>query len=379
MDVVTPPAGLLPPGSQITLETCDREPIHTPGGIQPHGALLAVTGSDREIVQRSANALERLGVSDELLGTSLAELIGADAAAGLTSANQRVDAAGLRPRAVQVAGVALDAFGYLAAPDVWVVEFEPSGAGASAAALAEDVAGLLIACQSARTPQGLLEAAAAWTHQLTGFDRVWVYRFEPDDHGVVVVEERAETLAPFLGLHFPARDIPPQARALFLQNRVRFIPDACGVASPLEPLANPVTGDWLDLSDGILRAVSPMHLQYLQNLGATASMSIALEVEGRLWGLISGHHYSGPRVVEYRVRLACEVLGRVVSSQLVRSLPRSSRRSGRRLTSTVRRFSVFSRARTTAGSRRGCQRPGRRWCRSVLPTGRRCSSTVRSS
>ncbi len=315
---------LLEPGSEITLENCHREPIHTPGAIQPHGALLAVSAPEREIVQRSENALVRLGCADELLGTRLDALIGAaDAVALTTSAGAvgasgagAVDGAGLRPRAVTIGPERFDAFGYPADGGVCVIELEPAGTAASVQTVAEDVAGLLVALQSAATSQGLLECAAAWAHQLTGFDRVWVYRFEPDDHGVIVAEERRGQLDPFLGLHFPARDIPPQARALFLQNRVRFIPDTYGTPSPLMPLINPVTGGWLDLAGGILRAVSPMHLQYLQNLGATASMSIALEVDGRLWGLISGHHYAGPRVVERRVRLACEILGRVVSSQL---------------------------------------------------------------
>jgi chemotaxis family two-component system sensor kinase Cph1 len=308
--------GLLAPGSPVTLDNCHREPIHTPGGIQPHGALLAVAGSEREIVQRSENAAERLGWSVELLGTRLEDLIGAEAAVALTAAVDGVDAAGLRPRTVLISANRFDAFSYPAAAGVSVVEFEPSGTTATAAGLADDITGLLLALQTAATPQSLLDSAARWVRQLTGFDRVWVYRFEPDDHGVVIVEDCGRRLDPFLGLHFPARDIPPQARALFLQNRVRFIPDTFGTASPLVPLVNPVTGDWLDLSGGVLRAVSPMHLQYLQNLGATASLSVALEVDGRLWGLISGHHYSGPRVVEHRVRLACEVLGRVVSSQL---------------------------------------------------------------
>jgi chemotaxis family two-component system sensor kinase Cph1 len=307
---------LLPPGSQITLDNCDREPIGTPGGIQPHGALVVITNQAHEIIQRSENALERLGVTHELLGGTLDGLIGHVDAAQLALVGEDVDAAGLRPRTVSIGSARFDAFAYRSGPELVVVEFEPAGPAASAAALADDVASMLAALQSAHSSLGLIELAAAWVKQLSGFDRVWIYRFEEDDHGVVVVEEREPELDPWLGLHFPARDIPPQARALFLQNRVRFIPDSFGVPSPLVPLVNPRTGEWPDLSAGILRAVSPMHLQYLQNMGATASMSIALEVDGRLWGLISGHHYGGPRVVEHRLRLACEILGRVASTQL---------------------------------------------------------------
>jgi chemotaxis family two-component system sensor kinase Cph1 len=307
---------LLAPGSEITLENCHREPIQTPGGIQPHGALIAVTGAAREIIQRSENALERLGVSEELLGSSLDALVSRADAAALAAPAGDTEAAGLRPRTVSIGDAHFDAFAYRIAPEVVIVEFEPTSPGATVAALADDIADVLSTLDSAQTSQELLELAARLVQRMTGFDRVWIYRFEADDHGVVIVEEREPELQPWLGLHFPARDIPAQARALFLANRIRFIPDSSGVSSPLLPLVNPITGDWPDLSAGILRAVSPMHLQYLQNMGATASMSIALEVDGRLWGLISGHHYAGPNVVEHRTRLGCEVLGRVVSSSL---------------------------------------------------------------
>ena len=152
--------------------------------------------------------------------------------------------------------------------------------------------------------------------ELTGSDRVWAYRFEPDDHGVIVAEDKRDDLDAFLGLHYPASDIPPQARALFFQNRLRFIHDVETPATPLEPLVNPLTGEWLDLSAGVLRAVSPIHIQYLQNMGATASLSIALTAGGRLWGLISGHHYSGPLFVPHEVRATCELIGIVCSMQL---------------------------------------------------------------
>jgi chemotaxis family two-component system sensor kinase Cph1 len=307
---------LLAPGSEVTLENCEREPIQTPGAIQPHGALLAVSGLDREIVQRSENAPERLGTGGELLGRRLDALIGESDAIHLTAPAADSAAAGLRPRTVSVGDRRFDAFSYRLESGVVIVEFEPAGPEVSAAALADDLASMLAALQAADSSLGLLELAAAWVRTFTGFDRVWIYRFEADDHGQIVVEERPPELTPWLGLHFPARDVPAQARDLFLINRVRFIPDSHAQPSALTPLVNPVSGDWPDLSAGILRAVSPLHLQYLQNLGASASVSIALEVDGRLWGLISGHHYAGPRVVERRRRLACEVLGRVTSSQL---------------------------------------------------------------
>ena len=170
--------------------------------------------------------------------------------------------------------------------------------------------------QDAQSIDELLRRAAGVVRGLAGFDRVWAYRFEPDDHGVIVAEDKREDLPAFLGLHYPASDIPVQARALFLHNRLRFIHDANGEPAPLEPLVNPVTDGWLDLSQGVLRAVSPIHIQYLKNMGATASMSIALSVRDRLWGLISAHHYSGPLLVPHEVRATCELIGIVGSMQL---------------------------------------------------------------
>ena len=321
---------LLPVGSEVTLENCHREPIGTPGGIQPHGALLAVRTADGIIVQRSVNALGRLGVGDEVLGRPIADLLGAHGADALLGAASGAPA-GLRPITVVAGDRVFDAVAYSEGPQLTLVELEPASPAASAAALAEDLASMLAALQSATTPETLLARATAWVRELTGFDRVWVYRFEADDHGVVIAEERAPELEPFLGLHFPARDIPLQARALFLTNRIRFIPDSHAEPSPLLPLVNPVIDAWPDLSPGILRAVSPMHLQYLRNMGTRASMSIAIEVEGRLWGLISGHHYAGARVVEHRLRLACELLGRVVSTQLSSLLARDAATRGREI------------------------------------------------
>jgi light-regulated signal transduction histidine kinase (bacteriophytochrome) len=129
---------------------------------------------------------------------------------------------------------------------------------------------------------------------LTGFDRVMVYRFDPDWNGEVVAEERRDDLEPFLGLHFPASDIPAQARALYLRNWLRLIPDARYAPVPLVPERNPHDGRPLDLGASTLRSVSPVHLEYLANMGVIASMSVSLVDRGRLWGLIACHHYAGP-------------------------------------------------------------------------------------
>ncbi|WP_170852384.1 SpoIIE family protein phosphatase [Blastococcus sp. DSM 46786] len=146
---------------------------------------------------------------------------------------------------------------------------------------------------------------------LTGFDRVMVYRFDAEWNGEVIAEDRRADLEPLLGLWFPASDIPAQARALYATNWMRLIPDATYRPVPLEPPT--VGGRTLDLSGAMLRSVSPVHLEYLANMGVGASMSVSLVDRGKLWGLIACHHYAGPHRPSYTDRTAAEFLGRPAS------------------------------------------------------------------
>ena len=148
---------------------------------------------------------------------------------------------------------------------------------------------------------------------VTGFDRVMVYRFDAEWNGEVIAEDRRDDLEPFLGLRYPASDIPAQARALYATNWMRLIPDARYRPVPLEPAVNPLTGRPLDLSGAMLRSVSPVHLEYLANMGVVSSMSVSLIDRGRLWGLIACHHYAGPHRPSYTDRTAAEFLGRTAS------------------------------------------------------------------
>jgi light-regulated signal transduction histidine kinase (bacteriophytochrome) len=324
---------LLEPGTPVDLENCHREPIRTPGGIQSHGALLAADETTLEVVQASANAATIFGHT--VLGTSLNALLGEEVVEQL-----RATAADATPNLRPLRTHMLDAYAYRPAEGVLVIELEPVGAGtASLTRYQGEIAWALGSLQDAPTIDELLRRAAHVVRELAGWDRVWAYRFEPDDHGVIVAEDKREDLDAFLGLHYPASDIPPQARALFLENRLRLIHDVETPATPLEPVVNPITGEWLDLSEGVLRAVSPIHIQYLKNMGATASMSIALSVGGRLWGLISGHHYSGPLFVPHEVRATCELIGIVCSMQL-EALERLEV-SGRRGALATRRSAVL--------------------------------------
>jgi light-regulated signal transduction histidine kinase (bacteriophytochrome) len=161
----------------------------------------------------------------------------------------------------------------------------------------------------------LLQAITRQVKDLTGFNRVLLYRFDEAGHGTILAEENDGTLPSYLDLRFPASDIPRQARELYVLNTVRIIPDATYVPSPLRGVAQRPMGS-LDLSMSVLRSVSLIHLEYMRNMGTRSSMSISIVCEGKLWGLISGHHAEA-HSVPYLVRSACDLLTKMVSSQLM--------------------------------------------------------------
>lgn len=296
------------PGTPIDLDNCDREPLHWAGAIQPHGALVACAPDAPHAIRRRAGALGA-GVA------TLTELAGTAQAQTLLAAARAPGPPHLRPLRLAPDGALpgpTDATAYLTPEDELVVELEPAAPTPEPERSTATVAVLA----GATSTGDLLERAIGELRRLTGFDRVWAYRFESDGHGVVVAEDAAEGLESFLGLHYPASDIPPQARALFLRNAVRVIADVAADPLPVVPLTDPDTGAWLDLSDSGLRAVSPMHLRYLGEMGVRASMSVALVVEGELWGLLSAHHYAGPMRPSPVTRAQAALLGQVTSLQL---------------------------------------------------------------
>ena len=195
---------------------------------------------------------------------------------------------------------------------VTILELEPRAA--PTANDAEMLRPALARLQSATSLPDLLATAVAEIRALTGFDRVMAYRFHDDGHGEVVEEAKARDVESYRGLHYPASDIPTQARRLYLLNWLRIIPDVAYVPVPLVPVVSPRTGIALDLSLASLRSVSPIHIEYLRNMGVRASMSISLVHGNQLWGLFACHHRE-PRRVPFVVRSACELIGRLVSLQ----------------------------------------------------------------
>lgn len=299
----------------VALHECAREPIHLLGRTQGFGVLLAFDRR-RRIVAASANTQAWCGQPPQaLLGTPIDGVLPRPsvdaaiaharvaAATGLVQHLHRVAWPG-RHHAVDV--TIHDSHGLV------VVEAEPTGRepeGATQAieACTRELAGL-------RDIGALARSAAVAVARITGYDRVMTYRFSADGSGTVVAERRADGQPSYLGLRYPAADIPPQARRLYLQNPTRVIVDAHDEGAPLVVAG----GAPIDLSLAVLRSVSPIHLEYLRNMGTAASMSISLIVDGQLWGLIACHHRTAFRPT-LASRTVCELLGRLYSLALSRA------------------------------------------------------------
>jgi two-component system, chemotaxis family, sensor kinase Cph1 len=311
----------------VDLTTCEREPIHVPGAVQPHGVLLAVERGDHRVVVASANAAGFFGRPlPEVLSCSLTDLLGG-------ALSERVREADLLDNLDEVLHARLPLPGGAVEADVvlhvsgerLVVEVEPSPP-LSAPVSYRATRGAIARLTGSSGIEGLCARLVREVRVLTGFDRVMAYRFDAQWNGEVVAEDRREDLDPFLGLHYPASDIPAQARRLYTLNWMRLIADVDYVPSPLHPLLDPGTGAPLDLSQSVLRSVSPVHVEYLRNMGVGASMSISLIVDGRLWGLVACHH-SGPHRPGYDAQSAAEFLSQT-ASQLIGERARSQERDG---------------------------------------------------
>jgi light-regulated signal transduction histidine kinase (bacteriophytochrome) len=296
---------------RVDLHNCADEPIHIPGTIQPHGALVFLSSAGL-VEGWSANIATVVG-SEPALGQPFGALGLPQPVTTLIQECYETmadDEAPATVTALDVDGREYDCVVHAHGGRV-LVEFEARDVGMG------EVAQFAIKAHSSidrlrrqRTIDGLLETAVRQVRDFTGFDRVMAYRFRADDSGDVVAEARRDDLVPYLGQRYPAGDIPPQARRLYVLNTLRMIADVGYTPVPLlgAPDAAP-----LDMSFAVLRSVSPIHVEYLQNMGVGASMSVSIVVGGRLWGLIACHHMA-PKRVPYSVRMAADVLAQVIAS-----------------------------------------------------------------
>lgn len=296
----------------VNLDTCDSEPIHIPGSIQSHGCLLACDIGLTRIERASENARAVLGHDCNPLGRSAVDVIGQKLLHDLRNALATASSVS-RPALLldMVCGERVFDIAIHHYKSAVIIEFEPAPSVGQPLHIAREMIGRI---SDIMDVDRLVQRAGRIVAGATGYDRVMIYRFEQDGSGKVVSETKRADLESFLGQYFPASDIPQQARTLYLKNTIRVIADTSGERVPVSPVLD-ASGEPLDLSFAHLRSVSPIHCEYLRNMGVAASMSISIILDSTLWGLIACHHYS-PRALPMAQRVAMEVFGEFFSLHL---------------------------------------------------------------
>lgn len=309
--------------SDSHLSSLKQPSLHTLTQIQPHGVVLVLQEPDLTVLQASRNVSQLLGRSSEdLIGQDLEDIFDSYQAdkllRGLAADNLDL----MNPTKVWVRRIGddygvFDAIFHRSGDGFVVLELEPS--------LLQDNIPFLGFYHLTRGSINQLEVGASLTQffqiivqevrKVTGFDRVMLYRFDRDNHGEVMAEDKAPEMESYMGLHFPESDIPEPARRMFVSNWIRTIPDATAEPIDLYPPLNPQTHQPTDLTLSILRSPFPCHLEYLHNMGVGSSLTISLMKDHKLWGLIACHHRT-PRQIPYELRKACEFLGRVIFSEI---------------------------------------------------------------
>ncbi|WP_449419104.1 ATP-binding protein [Phormidium nigroviride] len=307
--------------AEIDLTNCDKEPIHISGHIQPHGVMFVVKEPQLKILQMSNNTFEFFGLHpSSLIDKDLSVLFDPIQIESLKSCLIHENLKTVNPLKLTI-GTAYNPLTFDCIlhrnEGLLIIEIEPASSknNLSVFSFYHSVKTTLSKIQSTGNLQDLCQTIVAEVRKFTDFDRVMVYKFDPEGNGSVIAEDKEENLSPFLGLRYPTSDIPKQARKLYSENWLRLIPEINYKPVELIPRNNPLTNQPLDLSFSILRSVSPIHIEYLQNMGVAASMSISLMKKQKLWGLIACHHYA-PKYIPYEVRAACEFIGQVMSLEL---------------------------------------------------------------
>lgn len=313
--------------------------IQRGGMTQAFGCLIAIQESTFRIIAYSENCSELLGLEGVQLELGPMGLIGIDArtlftpssGAFLVKAASSREISLLNPVWVYSRTVRRPFYAILHRIDVGIViDLEPARSGDPSLSVAGAVQSQKLAVRAISRLQSLpggdigvlCDTVVEDVQKLTGYDRVMVYKFHEDDHGEVISEIRRSDLEPYLGLHYPAIDIPQAARFLFKQNRVRMICD-CN-ARPMKVIQSDELKQPLCLVNSTLRSPHSCHIQYMSNMSSVASLVMAVVVNdsdssSRLWGLVVCHHTS-PRYVAFPLRYACEFLMQAFGLQLCMEL-----------------------------------------------------------
>lgn len=301
--------------TSVDLSNCDREPIHIPGSIQPHGVMLVVTPRTEEVIYVSANVRDRLGLNaDDIVGKGLEAALGPKIAHDVRNA-VNILATGQKTCVI----VRAEPAGAKSPSDIFVhehggwlfLELEEAAPLDDTEIALHLTQSLVRRIDNESDIDSLTKAVARLVRATLGYDRVMIYRFLHNSAGRVIAEAKNTQLSSFLGHHFPAGDIPVQARRLYVENWVRVIGDSSFVPVPLTPALGEGEGP-VDMSLAHLRSVSPIHCEYLRNMSVSASMSISIVVDGQLWGLVACHH-DRPKTLSIPLRMSAELFGQYLS------------------------------------------------------------------
>jgi chemotaxis family two-component system sensor kinase Cph1 len=299
----------------VNLTNCEHEPIHIPGSIQPHGFLIAIKKKDYTIDFCSANSLTYINLRPEqLLSKSTETVLGHSQHQKMLHYIASQSASFSSPLEMELNGSSYNVSIH-ASGDRYILEFEPGVSSSSdLSAFYNQTRQFVTYMERSTSLQKLCQTVADETRSITGYDRVMIYRFDKDYNGEVFAESKRDDIESFLGVHYPHTDIPAQARALYKQNLLRLIVDVNYQPVPIftiddEPSKN------LDLGNALLRSVSPIHVQYLHNIGVGATLTISLMHQDELWGLIACHHYSVKYINSF-TRISAQLQGHFLTSQI---------------------------------------------------------------
>jgi two-component system, chemotaxis family, sensor kinase Cph1 len=299
----------------VNLTNCEQEPIHIPGSIQPHGFLIALRNESFIIEFCSGNTDIYLGISHRnILGKAFADIFG-----NSDSSSLKTFVATPHSLSVSLFPLKFNSRNFLCtihkSDELFILEAEPASESLQQLAdVYSQTRRFLSYMEADNTLQELCQRVAENTREITGYDRVMIYRFDGQYNGEVYAESVRDDLEPFLGLHYPHTDIPPQARELYLRNLVRLIVDINYTPVPIYTIDDKEEKN-LDLSLSLLRSTSPIHVQYLQNMGVGATLTISLVHKEKLWGLIACHHYSAKNITP-ELKLAAQLQGHFITSQI---------------------------------------------------------------
>lgn len=298
----------------VTLTNCEHEPIHIPGQIQPHGFLLGIT-QDWKIDFCTENIAVYFGIShSQVLGKDFAVVFGSNAEEEILAYIKGDEVQDAFPLEIELLG-RLFQINIHKSNALYVLEAELLFVDREKLADAyKQTIQFVSQMNKTKSLKDLCALVAQGTREITGYDRVMIYRFDEQYNGEVFAEDCREDLEPFLGLHYPHTDIPAQARELYIKNQLRLIVDINYVPVPIFTVDDK-EGKNLDLSLSILRSTSPIHVEYLKNIGVGATLTISLIHHGKLWGLIACHHYS-EKNISPEIRLAAKLQGQFITSQI---------------------------------------------------------------